>query len=157
LIGAYVAVKNPAWRDANGEGFYFWQQREPTFAQLAAALPSEPHLLTEDSTPVVLLGQRPVVMDAFAFKVLAENKVIDDQKLVDRISAREFNGLVMLRRLEHPQDPRLENPDRRLASFHFGQRVNDAMRQAYRFDRQEGQYFIYLPVPQKDGVQPGQK
>jgi hypothetical protein len=180
LIGAYVAVKNPGWRHASGEGFFFWQQREPTFAELVAALPPEPHLLTEDSTPVVLLGQRPVVMDAFAFKVLAENRVIDDQKLADRILRGEFNGLLMLRELDKPS---------RLEQFHFGPKVNDALRQdlprlgastvglmgsplgqgpfqavpalihgrTYRFDRQVGQYFIYLPAQFDKDDKPGQK
>jgi hypothetical protein len=155
LLGAYFALRNPAWREGDDQGFYFWQQREPTFATLAAALPAEPHLLTEDSTPVVLLGQRPVVMDAFAFKLLAENKVIDDQKLADRISAREFNGLVMLRRLEDPHDQQWRD---QLERFHFGQKVNDALRGAYRLDRQVGQYFIYVPAPpEQDGKAPGHK
>jgi hypothetical protein len=116
---------------------WFWQERAPSFADLAEQLPANPHLLTEDSTPVVLLGQRPVVMDAFAFKIMAERHLIDDADLVRRIERREFNALVMLRRVDNPKEL-LEN-------FHFGRDVNDALRRQYRFDRQIGQYYLYRP------------
>ncbi len=109
------------------------------FAVLAKELPKEPHLLTEDATPVVLLGQRPVVMDAFAFRLLAERNLIDDAPLARRIDRREFNGLVLLRRVE--------NPEERLTQFHFGPQVTNALRRAYRFDKQLGQYYLYVPEP----------
>jgi hypothetical protein len=150
LFGAMVLVKNPEWHyvppknahgqlEPNPDQFWFWEESAVTFPQLAAALPANPHLLTEDATPAVLLGQRPVVMDAFAFRILAANGAIDDQKLVERINRREFNAVILLRRLDNPQE--------RLESFHFTPRVMEALRKTYRFDRQEGQYFIHLPAP----------
>ncbi len=113
------------------------QERLP-LATLTKQLPKDPHLLTEDATPVVLLGQRPVVLDAFAFRVLAERGRIDAQPLVRRIEQKEFNALVLLHRLEDTDD--------RLAGFHFGLEVTAALRAAYRFDRQVGQYFLYVPA-----------
>jgi hypothetical protein len=118
------------------------EERLP-FATLAEQLPKDPHLLTEDATPVVLLGQRPVVMDAFTFRLLTERQLIDDEPLVERIERQEFNGLVMLHRVEDPEE--------RLNRFHFGPRVLDALRRKYRFDRQVGQYVLYRPVPTADG------
>jgi hypothetical protein len=150
LFGLMVMVKNPMWhyvppKNAQGQlepnpaEFWFWQEPSATFPQLVAAMPPDPHLLTEDSTPVVLLGQRPVVMDAFAFKLMAERHLIDDADLVQRIDRREFNCLVMLRRVDDPNE--------RLESFHFGRDVNDALRRQYRFDQQVGQYYLYRPLP----------
>src|SRR5207253_3605289 len=78
------------------------------FAELTETLPPDPHLLTEDATPVVLLGQRPVVMDAFAFRLLAERGLIDDAELAERIRRGEFNGLVLLRSLDDEKTPLYE-------------------------------------------------
>ena len=33
VIGGYEALKNPDWKPNKAEGFWFWQQRSPTFAQ----------------------------------------------------------------------------------------------------------------------------
>ena len=66
-------------------------------------------MLTDDAAPVVLLGQRPVVMDPFSFKVLVESGKIDARPLVERIDRQEFNALVLERRIEDPND--------RLAAF----------------------------------------
>jgi hypothetical protein len=43
----------------------------------------------------------------------------------------------------------LDSKDDRLVTFHFGPKVTDALRNAYRFDRRDGQYFIYLPVKEE--------
>ena len=65
--------------------------------------------------------------------------MIDDAPLARRIDRREFNGLVLLRRVE--------NPEERLTQFHFGPQVTNALRRAYRFDKQLGQYYLYVPEP----------
>ena len=117
------------------------EERLP-LATLAEQLPKELHLLTEDATPVVLLHQRPVVMDAFTFRLLAERGVIDDGPLVRRIEAREFNALVMLHRVDDAED--------RLNRFHFTPEVQKALKKKYQFDQQVGQYFLYRPVAAAD-------
>jgi len=146
LIGVYVGARTP-------EKIWFWQEHALTFPQVAELLPPEPHLLAEDCTPIVLLGKRPVVMDAFAFKVLTENGAIDDQKLADRITRREFNGLIMLRRVDDPKD----QFNQRLTAFHFGPKVTDALIKAYRFDKQVGQYYLYLPRSEESAGEGGSK
>jgi hypothetical protein len=123
---------------AGGLSFLRDQDEAVTFAALVEQLPPNPHLLTEDATPVVLLGRRPVVMDAFAFRILAERHLIDDEELVRRIERKEFNALIMLRRVDDPAE--------RLTQFHFGPNVNEAMRRAYVFQQQVGQYYIHRPA-----------
>src|SRR5262249_1085222 len=87
----------------------------------------------------VLLGQRPVVMDPFAFRVLAERRLIDDRPLAELIDMQEFDALVMMNRID-----RVESL---CPHFHFGPQVTDSLLRAYRFDRQGGGYFVYRPIP----------
>jgi hypothetical protein len=115
-------------------------------SELMDALPREGQLLTEDATPAVLLGRRPVVMDAFAYRLLIESGRIDPQALAERIERREFSAVVLLRRLD---DQRTELIQR----LHFGTRVTDAIRNAYRFERQIGAYYLYAPKKETDVTQ----
>jgi hypothetical protein len=102
------------------------------------ALPPNARLLTEAPTVPVLLGQRPVVMDAFCFRVLAERGLIDDEALAERIRRHEFDVLILLGRIEVPGQTFC--PD-----THFGPRVTDAILQNYRFDRRVGVYYLFKP------------
>jgi hypothetical protein len=106
---------------------------------LAAALPADAPLLAEDATVAVLHGQRPVVMDAFAFRVLAEHGHLDDTVLAGRVARHEFSALVLLGRIDRPGQSLCPR-------FHFGPRVTEAMRRAYRFDRTVGGYFLFVPA-----------
>jgi hypothetical protein len=102
---------------------------------LATELGPDARVLPEDATVPVLLGQRPVVMDAFAYRVLAERGRIDDRELAGRIERQEFDYLVMMVRVDEPRSL--------CPQFHFGPRVTAAMLQAYRFQRQLGPYFLF--------------
>jgi hypothetical protein len=105
---------------------------------LAEALPEGEELLCEDPSVDVLLGRRPVVMDPFSFRVLAERGRIDDAPLADRINRQEFAALVMRARIDRPESlcPR----------HHFGPRVTKAMLRAYSFDRRVRGYYVFRPV-----------
>jgi hypothetical protein len=105
---------------------------------LAEAFAPTEKILSEDASVPVLLGQRPVVMDPFAFRVLAERGFIDDRALAERIDKQEFDVVVMLNRFDRPESlcPR----------FHFGPRVTDSLRRAYQFDRQVGGYYVFRRV-----------
>ena len=106
-------------------------------ATLTAALPDGP-LLTEDATPAILLGRRPVVMDAFAYRLLVERGRLDPEPLAQRLERREFRALVLLRLLDDPHRQLMQD-------LHFGKRVTDAMRRSYRFKQQLGAYYLYEP------------
>jgi hypothetical protein len=108
--------------------------------KLLKALSADDKLLCEDAGVSVLRGQRPVVMDPFAFRVLAERGRIDDDPLAERLRKQEFDALVMLGRIDRPGESLCPQ-------FHFGPRVTLAMRRGYRFDRQVGAYFIFRPFP----------
>jgi hypothetical protein len=108
---------------------------------LAEALPDDGPLLSEDPTVPVLLGRRPVVLDAFAYRILAERGRIDSEQLAGRIRRREFAALVLLRNLHDPDDPL----NARLIDMHFGPQVTRAMAKAYRFDRKVGAYYVFRP------------
>src|SRR5262249_10864861 len=129
-----------------------WRQGPPPDAisqrTLIEALPADGELLTEDATPAVLLGRRPVVMDPFAFRLLAERGRIDPKPLAARVRRREFAALGLIRRID--------DPDESLAPhLHFGPQVTDAIREAYRFDRAVGGYYLF--EPRRDGKERAEK
>jgi hypothetical protein len=103
------------------------------------ALPSRARILAEDATVPILLGQRPVVMDAFAFRVLAEREQVDDRQLAERIARQEFEALVLMGRVDRSDESLCPR-------FHFGPRVTAAMQAAYRFDRLLGPYYLFVPA-----------
>jgi hypothetical protein len=102
------------------------------------ALPAGARIFAEDATVPVLLGQRPLMLDAFAFRILVEAGRIDDRPLAERISRREFDVLVLMDRVDQVNS-RLYPRD------HFGEHITNAMRQAYRFDRRVGPYYLFVP------------
>ena len=102
------------------------------------AIPPGASLLAEDATVPVLLSRRPVVMDAFAFRVLAERGRVDDRELAGRIARQEFDVLVLMGRVDRPGESLCPR-------FHFGPRVTAAMQEAYRFDREVGPYYLFVP------------
>src|SRR5262249_33712314 len=116
---AETPVEQPAWTETAARGLAAaallfglgyaancWHQgrARDAIAQrtLIDALPSDGELLTEDATPAVLLGRRPVVMDPFAFRLLVERGRIDPEPLAERIRRREFAILVLIRRIDDP-------------------------------------------------------
>jgi hypothetical protein len=153
------AEEVPAWTEAAARGFaaaallfglvYAAECRryEPTRdaippQALTEALPADGELLTEDATPAVLLGRRPVVMDPFAFRLLAERGRIDPAPLAERVRRREFAALVLVRRIDDPKQSLAPQ-------FHFGPEVTDAIRESYGFERQVGGYYLYKPWPER--------
>jgi hypothetical protein len=145
--GASPAVRGPLlwaltaaallWGLVDLRGLYAEPARP--VAELTNALAPGARLLGEDASVPVLLGQRPVVMDAFAFRVLAERGLVDDGELTSRIEEQQFDVVVMMGRFDREGEglcPR----------FHFGPRVTAALRRSYRFERQVGDYFVYVPA-----------
>lgn len=126
LGGAYQVLREP-------------QSPESVSGQVVVeAIPRGASLLAEDATVPVLLGRRPVVMDAFAYRVLAERGRVDDRELAGRIARQEFDVLVLMGRVDRPGESLCPR-------FHFGPRVTAAMQEAYRFDREVGPYYLFVP------------
>ena len=129
---------------ALSHGALEWREYEemPTEAssvhQLVEALPKNGQILTEDPTAAILLGQRPVLMDAFAYRLLVERGQVDPRALAERIRRHDFVMLVLICRIEIPGVSLSPH-------MHFGPVVTDAILDAYHFDRQVGAYFLYQP------------
>ena len=99
--------------------------------QVEQAIPGKHRLLAETPTIPALRGQRPVILDSFAFHVLASSGKIDDEVLARRIRRHEFDVLVMLGRTDMPGETFC--PD-----THLGPHVTKAILENYRFERTLG-------------------
>jgi hypothetical protein len=95
-------------------------------------------LLAETPTIPALRGQRPVILDSFAFQVLASSGKIDDQALAERIRQHEFDVLVMLGRTDMPGETFC--PD-----THLGPHVTAAILDNYQFERMLGMFALFVP------------
>jgi len=119
-----------SWRQGQADGI--------TIHMIDEKVPVNARLLGESPTLPVLRGQRPVVMDAFAFRILAERGKIDDQALAERVRHKEFDVVILL--------GRIDDPDNTLCPrFHFGELVTQAIRDNYHFDQRMGKFFFFVP------------
>ncbi|MBO0696856.1 MAG: hypothetical protein J2P46_00540 [Zavarzinella sp.] len=110
-------------------------------ARIAEAIGDAQPTLSEDPTVPVLMGQRPFILDAFAYRILAEQGRIDPEQLAGRIRRHEFATLVLLRNVHDPNDPL----NARFTEMHFGPQVTRAMAESYRFEQKVGAYSIFRP------------
>jgi hypothetical protein len=77
----------------------------------------------------ILAGQRPVLLDAFAFHVVAGNRPEVERDLVERITRREFGCVVL------EQDPETPKGRAWYLNVNLTSRVLDAVRQHYQLER----------------------
>jgi hypothetical protein len=75
-----------------------------------------------------------VVLDAFAFRRLAQRHPDWRDELITRIHAQEFDTVVLVAQLDEPV----------YSSFHFGPDVRDAIAASYRLDRVVDHYWFYV-------------
>ena len=97
------------------------------------------NVLSEDASVPILLGQRPVVMDAFAYRLMAEKGIVDPKVLAERIKNHEFDAIVFR---FHPERPGALCP-----RFHFGPLVTDAILRYYHDTSDVGPWSVYTPKP----------
>lgn len=102
---------------------------------------ADTRLLSEDPYVPVSLGRRPVVLDPFMLRRLAQDDPEAVAPLVERIRAQEFDLLVLLR---HPEGQDL---DEWYADFHFGPEIAAAFDEAYMYRETRGRYRIHEPRP----------
>ena len=97
-------------------------------------------MLAEDPSVYVALRRQPVVMDPFMLRRLEQLHPQWVDQLIARIEARRFDLVVLAVSLD----------DRTLdywwTDFHFGGRVAEALRRAYRADGARGRFFLYRPL-----------
>jgi hypothetical protein len=94
-------------------------------------------LLAEDPSIPVLLGQTPIVLDAFMVRRLDELQPRAVDVLVTRIECGEFEHVALVMPLD--------DEDYWWEYYHFGHRVIGALRHTYVFVGQVDGYNIYRP------------
>jgi hypothetical protein len=94
-------------------------------------------LLAEDPSIPVLLGQTPIVLDAFMVRRLDEVQPQAVDVLVTRIERGEFDHVVLVMPLD--------DEDYWWEYYHFGHRVIGALRHAYVLVGQVDGYNVYRP------------
>ncbi len=86
-------------------------------------------ILSESALIPILAGQRPVLLDAFAFHVVASNRPGVERDLVERIRQREFSCVVL------EQDPESVKGHAWYSNVNLTANVVDAVTQHYRLER----------------------
>ena len=121
--------------------------RGPTEASedvLAAAVPAEASLLSEDPTIDVERGRHPTVLDAFMLLRVVREHPDWGAELVARIDRREFDRVVLL--ADHVgRDGSIDAGHLRWRREHFGAEVVAAIARNYRFRALAGAYAVYVP------------
>jgi hypothetical protein len=104
-------------------------------------------LLSEDPYVPILLGQRPVVLDAFMLWSVARKDHEARDDLVRRLDTREFDAIVLFDRPE----ARSTSPDVRwwYDRQDFGPEIVDAIERNYRLSSAVGGDWIYVPRPEQ--------
>lgn len=101
---------------------------------------SETPILSEDPYVPVSLGQRPVLLDPFMVERIVEVDREIQAELLRRIDAKEFELVVLLRRVEN----------RDIAwwweDFHLGPEIAAEIRDSYDYQLSRGPYHIYAPA-----------
>jgi hypothetical protein len=97
-------------------------------------------ILAESPLIPILVNQRPVVLDPFAFRVVAVNNPDVVHDLTARLRRREFTCVV----LDH--DPTVPAGYRWYANVNFGESVRDTLLQFYQYDGMVGGEHFYRPV-----------
>ena len=94
-------------------------------------------IVSESALIPILAGQRPVLLDAFAFHVVSSNRPEVEKDLVARIGRREFSCVVL------EQDPNTPKGQAWYTNVNLTKDVMDAVLQHYRFERTiAGEHFF---------------
>jgi hypothetical protein len=108
-----------------------------TATPLAGTIAHGETLLTEDPGLPVLLGQTPVVLDAFMLRRLAQVQPRTIDGLISRIERGEFEYLALIMPLS--------DEDFWWHYYHFGPRIIAALRRTYVLVSQVDGYNVYRP------------
>jgi hypothetical protein len=111
---------------------------DPEFTKppLKGLVDADDRILSEDASIVVATGQRPVVLDPYMLLRILRDHPDWEEALVQRIDAREFDKVVLLRDL----DPSSSWYTR----VHFGRAVASAIDRNYRLAAKASGYRIYV-------------
>jgi hypothetical protein len=148
LFACWVAILDQPVRAALLGGPRWAAARYPA-KPLAALVPDEARILSDDPWVELSRGQTPVVLDAFAVARMAESRPGTVDPLLARIEREEFGYLVLRNRMDWSGG---SGPPREKSSFWltweellFGPRLVAALRKHYRLHAEADGYFVYVP------------
>jgi hypothetical protein len=104
---------------------------------LIRAIPASHKILTDDPSIPVLLGNRPVILDPFSFRLLSERGDIDAGALAQRVLNHEFSAIILSDRIDAPGQslyPRV----------FLGTRLTEAIRSSYHFAETVGKHHFFI-------------
>ena len=137
LVTGVAAYLPHPYRDGGGTPVTTDDTCDDAMAPFRCALEGK-SILAEDPYIPVSLGEIPVVLDPWMLQRIdrARPELVDP--LIDRIRAREFDAIVVFRRVEdHLEGWYTRN--------HFGRRVADAIVDHYAWEREVRGEHIYVP------------
>jgi hypothetical protein len=139
--GACLMALTAVFSIANAAREYHRQDAQPLRAQLREVLDMAPKsgkpLLSENDLLPILNGERPCMLDAAAFRVLAlKDKALEDQ-LRDDLETRRFRAVILMK------DPRGDADWYR--DHVFGPGFLEKLTECYKFLAAKHGYFIFVP------------
>jgi hypothetical protein len=103
-------------------------------------------LLSTDASIPVLMGQRPVILDSFMLKIIADRNPAARRDLVRRIDAREFDWILSVTSIRGPW------AGKSLAEVHWGSDVAHAIEREYEPRGYFWTYVVYGPKSRPGGA-----
>jgi len=128
-LGLWTAGQNVARISSMIENATVRSGREAQRQLVAAVHSCDGPIVSESAMTPLLAGERPILLDAFAFHVVVRNRPEIERDLVERIARREFACIVI------EQDPGTPKGDAWYTNVNLTGRVVDAMRHSYHFER----------------------
>jgi hypothetical protein len=128
-LGLWAAGQNAARIGSMIETGALRSGREDRRQLIAAVNACDGPILSESAMIPILAGQRPVLLDAFAFHVVALNRPEVEQDLVERIRRQEFACVIL------EQDPEIERGRAWYTNVNLTSRVVEAVKQHYQLER----------------------
>jgi hypothetical protein len=128
-IGLWAAGQNVVRISSMIENATVRSGREAQRQIVAAVHSCDGSIISESAMIPLLAGQRPILLDAFAFHVVVRNRPEIERDLAERIARREFACVVI------EQDPDTPRGHAWYSHVNLTSRVVESMRHSYQLER----------------------
>lgn len=113
--------------------------RECALSAIREAGTSPLPVFSDDACPEIFAGERPYMMDIFAFKLARERDPAIALDFWERFSGRRFRAVILSRLKPGPAGMELYEKD------YIGNGFADTLAREYQFSAQYGPYTVFLP------------
>jgi hypothetical protein len=110
------------------------------YKPLEGLIADDEAVLSEVTLVSVARGRPPVVLDSYTFAYLARSDPAAVQELAERVRRKEFTHVVLRERVDLNTEEAVNH-----FRIHFGPTVRDALRAAYRFERDAEGLSLFVP------------